>query len=321
MHVNRACIIIIIIAFSFANESEFEKISFKSADPFSFRDIILYLEEQTEREVTGVLRFPKGESKKQYPLIIGVAGSLGWGEHHQEFLSMYRDMGIATFELQSFKSRNIQSTVGTQVEVTMAMMILDSYRALDELAKHPKINKDKIAITGWSLGGGVSLFSAWEPLNKAINSENLFVAHLPFYPPCFIEPEDLSFTESPIHILIGELDNWTPADACEKLVNNLKEKNNIDITIYKDSHHSFDSTKLLETIEEGYSFSDCIFKLRSDGAVLMNYVNIPMTSPFLQKIGLSFCVDRGPSIGGNVEAREKAFKFAKDFMRKYLLDY
>ena len=52
----------------------------------------------------------------------------------------------------------------------------------------------------------------------------------------------------------------------------------------------------------------------------MNYLNIPMTSPFLQKIGLSFCVDRGPTIEGNAEAREKAFKFSKDFMRKYLLE-
>ena len=320
MHVNRTYIIIIFFTFIFSSQTEFEKISFKSADPFSFRDVILYLEDQTERDVVGILRFPDDKSKDKYPLIIGVAGSLGWGEHHHEFLSMYRDMGIATFELQSFKSRDVTSTVGTQVDVTMAMMILDSYRALDELANHPKIDKDRIAITGWSLGGGVGLFSAWKPLYDVINSKNKFAAHLPFYPPCFIEPKDLTFTDSPIHILIGESDNWTPADACENLVDNLKEKNNIGITVYKNSHHSFDSTKPLEKIEDGYSFSDCMFKMRSDGSVLMNYLNIPMTSPFLQKIGLSFCVDRGPTIGGNAEAREKAFKFSKDFMRKYLLE-
>ena len=172
MHVNKLNIIFLFVVFIFSNEHQFEKISFKSADPFSFRDIILYLEDQTARDVVGVLRFPDDKSKDKYPLIIGVAGSLGWGDHHQEFLSMYRDMGIATFELQSFKSRDVTSTVGTQVDVTMATMILDSYRALDELANHPQINKDRIAITGWSLGGGVSLFSAWKPLYDAINSKN-----------------------------------------------------------------------------------------------------------------------------------------------------
>tara|TARA_Y100001960_G_scaffold239901_1_gene253151 strand:- start:20 stop:982 length:963 start_codon:yes stop_codon:yes gene_type:complete len=320
MHVNRINIIILFFTFIFSNELEFEKINFKSADPFSFSDIILNLEDQIERDVKGVLRFPNDENRDKYPLVIGVAGSLGWGEHHHEFLRMYREMGIATFELQSFKSRNVESTVGSQVEVTMPMMILDSYRALDKLANHPQIDKDKIAITGWSLGGGVSLFSAWEPVYNAINSENKFVAHLPFYPPCFIKPEDLAFIDSPIHILIGEIDDWTPADACVNLVDNLKNKANIDITVYENSHHSFDSTKPIQIIEHGYSFSDCMFKLNSNGEVLMNYINIPMSSPFLQKIGLSFCVDRGPSIGGNKEARQKAFNFSEFFMRKYLLE-
>ena len=51
----------------------------------------------------------------------------------------------------------------------------------------------------------------------------------------------------------------------------------------------------------------------------MNWLNIPMRSPSLQKLGFSFCADRGPSIGGNEIAREKAFEFSKEFMSKYLL--
>ena len=46
----------------------------------------------------------------------------------------------------------------------MAAMILDAYKAFEALSKHPKIDKDKVSITGWSLGGGVTLFSAWLPL-------------------------------------------------------------------------------------------------------------------------------------------------------------
>jgi len=59
--------------------------------------------------------------------------------------------------------------------------------------------------------------------------------------------------------------------------------------------------------------------MRADGAVLMNFLDIPMTTPLLQKIGLAFCAERGPSYGGNPEAREKAFQFAREFMGQHLL--
>ena len=54
---------------------------------------------------------------------------------------MYQEMGIATFELNSFKSRGIKSTVGSQTEVTIAAMILDAYKALEVLSNHPRIDK------------------------------------------------------------------------------------------------------------------------------------------------------------------------------------
>ena len=124
-------------------------------------------------------------------------------------------MGIATFELQSFSSRGVKSTVGSQVNVTTAMMILDAYKALEVLANHPKIIKDKVAITGWSLGGGVTLFSGWEPLIKKINPAIKFAAHLSIYPPCIAQPKNLKFTNAPMHILIGELDDWVSSTNCK----------------------------------------------------------------------------------------------------------
>jgi len=53
---------------------------------------------------------------------------------------------------------------------------------------------------------------------------------------------------------------------------------------------------------------------------LMNYLNIPMSNPFLQKIGFSFCVTRGVFSGGNPEARKKSFVLAKSFMKRTLLE-
>jgi len=318
---NRLSIALLFIGLFINAQSKKEVIHFESANPFSLGDIITDLDNQEKQQVFGQLTTPVDSLNpdRKYPLIIGVAGSMGWRKHHLDYLKMYQKQGYATFQLNSFKSRGITSTVGSQDEVTIAAVILDAYKALEKLSKHPKINKDKVAITGWSLGGGVALFSGWMPLKKAITDELSFAAHLAFYPPCFINPENLSFTKAPIHILIGESDNWTPAKPCINLVEKLSEKTNISITTYPEAHHGFDSEEPVVWNEKGYSFKDCLFDLTAEGDVLMNYLRLPMSNSILQKVGFLFCVDKGVHVGGNKDARKKSLAFAKDFMNNKLL--
>ena len=312
--------ILVIIQFDLISQIDEEIITLESSNPYTFNDIIDHLDDQEKQIVYGKLKFPeKSVKNKKYPLIIGVAGSLGWSDHHYEYLEMYRTMGIATFELNSFKSREIESTVGTQNTVTISAMILDAYTALKKLSNHPNIIKDKISITGWSLGGGVALFSAWLPLKNAIIKELKFNSHLAFYPPCFIEPEKINFSNSPIHILIGELDNWTPAEPCNDLFLKSRSNTNLGLTIFKNSHHSFDRNGPVIRDENAYNFTNCRFKLMENGDILMNYLNIPMSNSFLQKIGFAFCVSRGVDYGGNMLARKESFEFARKFMEKNLL--
>ena len=305
-----------------------ETIVFESANPFSFEEIITDLDNQEKQTVTGILGFPADfDAEKKYPLIVGVAGSLNWGPHHLKYLEMYRSLGFATFQLQSFDSRDVQSTVGSQVEVTSAMMILDSYLALKTLSTHPNIDINKAGITGWSLGGAVSLYSAWMPLINSINNgEFRFAAHLPIYPACLAYPhpeESMIFSQAPIHILIGELDDWVPASACTNLLGRLNESvlpHNIDITIYKDAHHSFDREMELTTMEHGYTLGDCFFPMNDEGTLFLSeFWNIPINSPTMQKLALLTCAGRGPTMGGNDKAREQSFNFAADFFQKNLM--
>ena len=312
-----------------AQETLNETIIFESANPFSFEEVITDLDNQEKQIVAGILGFPADfDAEKKYPLIVGVAGSLNWGPHHLKYLEMYRSLGFATFQLQSFDSRDVQSTVGSQVEVTSAMMILDSYLALETLSKHPNIDINKAGITGWSLGGTVSLYSAWMPLINSINNgEFRFAAHLPIYPACLAYPhpeEFMIFSQAPIHILFGELDDWVPASACTNLLGKLNESglpHNIDITIYEDAHHSFDREMELTIMEHGYTLGDCFFPMNDKGTLFLSeFWNIPINSPKMQKLALLTCAGRGPTMGGNDEAREQSFKFAADFFQKNLMD-
>ena len=324
MHKITSILFVTLLFFQLNTYSQFQKeiIHFESANPFSLSDIITDLDRQEKQQVFGQLTIPIDSLNpdRKYPLIIGVAGSMGWRKHHLDYLKMYQEEGYATFQLNSFKSRGITSTVGSQDEVTIAAVILDAYKALEQLSKHPKINRDKVALTGWSLGGGVTLFAGWMPLKEAITDQVSFAAHLAFYPPCFINPENLSFTKAPIHILIGEADNWTPAKPCVNLVEKLSDKTNISITTYPNAHHGFDSEEPVVWNEKGYSFKDCLFDLTAEGDVLMNYLRLPMSNPMLQKIGFLFCVDRGVNVGGNLDARKKSLVFAKNFMNSQLLN-
>ena len=317
-----SCIFIYLSSLFSTAQNVSEKIIFLSSNPFSFNDVITDFKNLEQQEVFGelIIPFDSLQPNKKHPLIIGVAGSLGWRNHHLDYLKMYQNLGFATFQLKSFKSRNIVSTVGEQNQVTTAAMIVDVYKALDELSNHKFINKDKISVTGWSLGGAVALFSAWLPLKNAIDSDLNFASHLAFYPPCFFDLESLEFSKSPIHILIGELDDWTPSKPCTDMVKRLNDNNiNISLTIYKDSHHGFDSKSKLEINDNGYSFKNCMFKLTSDGNVLMNYLNIPMSNSVLQKVGFMFCASKGVTIGGNSAARTQSFIFAKKFMLDTLI--
>ena len=62
---------------------------------------------------------------------------------------------------------------------------------------------------------------------------------------------------------------------------------NIDITVYDGAHHSFDREQEVEISENAYILEDCRFKMNAKGQVLMNFLSIPMTTPFRQKIGLA----------------------------------
>ncbi len=295
-----------------------EIIVFNSKNPFSFNDLLFRYKYISNQKAYAILTIPNNyKSTNKLPVVLGVAGSKGWGEHHYGYMDRYLEAGFATVTLHSFSSRNVSSTVGEQVSATTAMLVHDSYKVLEILSNDKRLDADNIGITGWSLGGGVSFFTAWKPVKDALSPNYAFAAHLPIYPPCMVIPDNLSFTTSPIHILIGEDDNWVPADACIEMVE-IAELDNLNITTYPEAHHSFDRNQELIHVKDAYSFTDCRLKLTDDGIVRTLGLGIPLSNSILQKSILAFCADRGATYGGNKEAREHSSQFALSFMDKHL---
>ena len=98
-------LLVLVFNVSFLKSQIQEEIYFESANPFAMSDVINDLDNQTKHEVYGILTIPNDTpTDAKYPLIIGVAGSLAWRDHHYEYLDMYQQAGFATFELKSFKA-------------------------------------------------------------------------------------------------------------------------------------------------------------------------------------------------------------------------
>jgi dienelactone hydrolase len=124
-------------------------------------------------------------------------------------------------------------------------LILDAYRALKFLARHPSVDPARVAVLGFASGGRVALMSVEHGVLEQA-SPSKFHAAIAFYPPCQSFKGDMTV---PTLIVIGERDNVTPAEECRKMVDgrdawgvSRQKHNNIPIKliVYPDAHHAFD---------------------------------------------------------------------------------
>ncbi len=91
-------------------------------------------------------------------------------------------MGIATFVIDSFTGRGIASVVNDQSrKLGRLVQVYDIYRALDVLAKHPRVDPTRIAALGFSRGGQGVLYASMNRFRKMHGTPGFgFAASVPF---------------------------------------------------------------------------------------------------------------------------------------------
>ena len=305
-----------------AAESE-GRIDYPSANPFEFTQILRGLEQAPEQEMFGQLIFPE-RAAGPVPLVICCHGSLGWRGHHHEYMVRFLEMGIAVFRVHSFDARQVVSVVEDQMQVTMASMIVDSYRALQLLSTHPRIDAAKIGITGWSLGGSVALYSGWEPVAERLASGGeRFAAHLPLYPAAHVRPEERRWTRAPIRVLIGGDDDYTPAWFATELADELRPAGvDIEVTVYPDAQHSFDSIEPAAFLPLAIGLGKKTTTVARDGSMFVtgsDGTRHPVDEPRHREASFKAMKARGAHIGGSWDARRHCFDDACDFFGQHLL--
>jgi dienelactone hydrolase len=173
------------------------------------------------KEVTvgGILRFPQKPVSPKIPVVFLVHGSSGMGPNIDYWSNHFLGQGYATFSVDGFTGRGLTTVGPDQALLGRLNLILDSYRAMEVLAKHPRLDSNKFVMMGFSRGGQATLFASLERFNTMWNkSGTVFAAHIPFYADCVTSYiGDDKTTGKPIQLHHGITDDYNPIAACKAI--------------------------------------------------------------------------------------------------------
>jgi dienelactone hydrolase len=263
--------------------------------------------------ISGALRIPRLGTDR-LPAIILVHGSGGVGGNVDRWSQELNGIGMATFTIDSFTARGLQSTSANQTLLGRLNMVLDSYRALGVLSTHPRIDPAKIVLMGFSRGGQATLYASLNRFQRMHGPEGAtFAAYLPFYAPCFTTYiDDADVSEKPIRLFHGAADDYVPVAPCRPYVERLRQAGkDVTLTEFPDAHHAFDNPVLKEGPQlapDSQTTRRCTLKEEPAGTV----INAVTKQPFTME---DPCVERGPHVGYNAAATAAATQAVKEFLR------
>ncbi|MGY8708314.1 dienelactone hydrolase family protein [Bradyrhizobium sp. 18BD] len=263
--------------------------------------------------VAGEFRVAQGSGK--LPVVVLMHGSSGVGATTEAWVHAFNAMGISTFVIDGFTGRGLTVVGPNQALLGRLNLIVDIYRSLEILAKHPRVDPDRIVLMGFSRGGQATLYASLERFNKLWNKSGVqFAAYIPFYPDCSTTyVGDSEVAARPIRIFHGTPDDYNPVRSCKAFVERLKVAGrDVVLTEYPDSAHGFDSGLLgVNTVAvsaNAQTVRNC--KIREgDGSVLMNG---DTNAPFTYK---DACVELNPHVGGNPTTAAESRKAVEEFLQ------
>jgi dienelactone hydrolase len=201
--------------------------------------------------IAGELRIPRPGTDK-LPAVILMHASGGVNAGVDRWAQDLNNMGVATFIVDSFSGRGLTGLPPDPSNEAFLWVIVDAYRALGALAQHPRIDPNRIAVMGFSMGGLVALYTSNERFWKAYGPENVqFAAHIPLYGNCGVTyRDDTKVTGKPIRIFHGAADDIELAAPCRAYVARLKQAGaDVTLTEYAGAQHGFDWFYLKEPMK------------------------------------------------------------------------
>ena len=186
----------------------------------------------------GYLAKPDGAGP--FPAVIVLHGCNGFSPTMPTVAERLRSWGYVALAIDSLGPRG-QSNVCTG-GTAFRTQPLDAYAGLNFLAAQPFVDPDRIGVLGYSMGGGSALLAAERGTIEQVFPRK-FRAAIAYYP-AFCESRT-GVMAAPTLILIGALDDWTPAQGCQKLSERgASDGAPIELVLYPNAYHGFDLAML-----------------------------------------------------------------------------
>jgi dienelactone hydrolase len=261
----------------------------------------------------GELRIAQGSGR--LPVVVLMHGSGGVGPNVDFWANELNGIGISTFVIDGFTGRGLVAVNTDQARLGRLNFILDIYRSLDILAKHPRVDPGRIVLMGFSRGGQAALYASLERFHRTWNKSGVeFAAYIPFYPDCattFIA--DTEVAQRPIRIFQGTPDDYNPVAKCRSYVERLREAGrDVQLTEYPNAQHGFDNPLgpvPSAVVAGGQTVRHCVISEEPIGVL----INASTRERFSYK---DPCVELNPHVGYDAAAAAAAKASVEDFLRK-----
>ncbi len=231
----------------YLSEATEEIITFTSYNPGIPLTIINGSYVNSPVEVSGKLILPK--EGNNLPVVVMIHSSGGPSDFssvteswRNDFKNQMLKNKIGIFEIDNFTGRGAKNTHTNQGKVSINAGELDALIAYKVLDKHPRVDANKLGVTGLSRGGmAANMVTEKKFSNVVLGEENYYLASLPMAPDCFnIAFENPTPTPAKILFLLGDEDDYTPAKHCVKYAEKIKKAGgDVKIIVKKGWHHGF----------------------------------------------------------------------------------
>lgn len=265
--------------------------------------------------VSGQFRIAPGQGR--LPVVVLVHGSSGIGSNIDMWAREFQDMGVSSFAIDGFTGRGLVTVGQDQSQLGRLNLALDAYRALEILAKHPRVDPQRIVLMGFSRGGQATLYAAVKRFHQMWNKSGIeFAAYIPFYPDCSTTYQsDTALADKPVHILHGTPDDYNPVASCKGYMARLASAGRtIQLTEYPNAQHGFDSplSPLVATVSKGsQTVRKCTIREEAPGRL----VNAATGTVFTYK---DACVERDPHVGHDPVATQAAIRDVRAMLKAVL---
>ena len=199
-------------------------------------------------------KFRKPEGNGPFPVVILVHGCGGPRPNLVMWADWWAERGYASLAPNSFYPRGFSEICTDFERVRQTARVEDIYGAVKYLAALSSIDASRIILMGFSNGGGTVMDAVSDA--KQLRFDGLpgkIVGSIPVYPDCgFHTPPYLV----PMLILVGDADDWTPAELCERHLI-MPNKSPTVLKVYPGAHHGYDGStnKFLTDVRNFHSSS------------------------------------------------------------------